>query len=281
MIKVEAHAKVNLTLDVCARRADGYHELKTVMHEIPLADEITLEFSDGGALSCTTNLPYIRSGTNLALRAARAFYERTGIREGLSISIKKRIPVGAGLGGGSADAAAVLRALNVRHGDPVPEGELRSIGAGLGADVPFCMAGGCALCEGIGEKLTPLRTLPRCTLVVIKPPISLSTAEMFAQLDRFPRRRERPDTDGFVAALEAGDLDGLAKRMFNSMELSSVASASEISEIKTGLFTLGALGACMSGSGSSVVGVFRRHETAEKAAAALKTPRREVFVLDM
>lgn len=281
MVKIEARAKVNLTLDVCGKRDDGYHELRTVMHEIPLADELMLTFGEGDTLGCTTNLPFIKSGTNLALRAAKAFYERTGIRESLHIKIMKRIPVGAGLGGGSADAAAMLLALNERHGHPIGDSELRTIGASLGADVPFCMLGGCALCEGIGEVMTPLKTLPSCTMVLVKPQVSLSTAEMFARIDRSPKRRERPDTEGFLAALDAGDLVGLAKRMFNGMETAAAGSASEISEVKNELFRLGALGACMSGSGSSVIGLFDDRELAEGAAAKLKGSRREIFVLDM
>ena len=280
MTSIEANAKINLTLDIVGLRPDGYHELRTVMHEIPLADTITLSF-EGEGVRCITNLPYIKSGTNLALRAANAFYERTGISEGLSIRIKKRIPVGAGLGGGSADAAAVLRFLNGRHGSPLGTDELMRLGAELGADVPFCISGGCALCEGIGERITPLKRLPHCSAVVAKPQTSLSTREMFRRIDRWPRRRERPDTRGFLAALEAGDLDGLAKRMYNSMEPAAASLAGEITEIKTSLLRLGALGACMSGSGSSVAALFDTHAAAQSAAEALCGRDREIFVLDL
>lgn len=279
MLKVEAHAKINLTLDVVGKRPDGYHELRTIMHEIPLCDELTLDF-DAEGLSCTSNLPYIKNGSNLALRAAVSFYEHTGIDEGLRISIEKRTPVGAGLGGGSADAAAVLNALNARHGNPLSKDELLAVGAKLGADVPFCMVGGCALCEGIGERMTKLPTLPHCHIVLVKPAASLSTADMFARLDRMGKNALHPDTDACIAALEAGDLVGLAKRMFNSME-TAAGRVAEIAEVKNGLLRLGALGACMSGSGSSVVGLFSDRASAELAADGCRGYRREVFLLDM
>lgn len=279
MLRIKAHAKINLTLDVVGRRPDGYHELRTIMHEIPLCDELTLDF-DAEGLSCTSNLPYIKDGSNLALRAAKSFYEHTGIEEGLNISIEKRTPVGAGLGGGSADAAAVLNALNSRHGEPLSKEELLAVGAELGADVPFCMIGGCALCEGIGEKMTPLPTLPRCHMVLVKPSVSLSTADMFARLDRQGRNTLHPDTEACIAALRSGDLVGLAKRMFNSMESAAVRVA-EIGEVKNELLRMGALGACMSGSGSSVVGLFCDRDIAEKAADGCRGYRREVFLLDI
>ncbi len=281
MIEIKAYAKVNLTLDVCGKRPDGYHELKTVMHSIPLADTLTLEFSDGDELSCTTDRSFIRNSTNLALRAAKAFYDRTGIREGLHIDIKKRIPVGAGLGGGSADAAAMLKALNDRHCSPLSLEKLCELGTELGADVPFCILGGCALCEGIGEIMTPLKTLPRCHILLVKPQVSLSTAEMFSRIDRAPKRRERPDTNGFLASLDSGDIRELAKRMFNGMESAAASSAPEIGEIKTSMLALSALGACMSGSGSSVIGLYNDRAAADSAALALQGMRREIFVLDI
>lgn len=279
MLKVEAHAKINLTLDVVGKRPDGYHELRTIMHEIPLCDELTLDF-DAEGLSCASNLPYIKNDSNLALRAAVSFYERTGIDEGLRISVEKHTPVGAGLGGGSADAAAVLNALNDRHGDPLSKDELLALGAKLGADVPFCMVGGCALCEGIGEKMTELPTLPRCHIVLVKPAASLSTADMFARLDRMGKNALHPDTDACIAALRSGDLIELAKRMFNSME-SAAGRVAEIAEAKNELLRMGALGACMSGSGSSVVGLFDDRKVAESAADGCRGYRREVFLLDM
>lgn len=279
MLKIEARAKINLTLDVVGKRPDGYHELRTIMHEIPLCDELTLDFAARG-LNCTSNLPYIKNDSNLALRAARSFYERTGIDEGLDIYIEKHIPVGAGLGGGSADAAAVFNALNDRHGNPLSKDELIEIGAKLGADVPFCMAGGCALCEGIGERMTPLPTLPQCYIVLVKPAASLSTADMFARLDRMGKNALHPDTDACIDALRSGNLAGLAKRMFNSME-SAAGRVAEIGEIKNELLRLGALGACMSGSGSSVVGLFDNRCVAESAADGCRGYRREVFLLYM
>lgn len=279
-----ANAKVNLTLDVTSRRTDGYHELATVMHEIPLANDITIQLG-GGTYECTTNLGFIRSDSNVALTAARLFFDRSGIDAGgVKIHIHKRIPVGAGMGGGSADAAAVLRALNDYYSRPFTMNELQTLGASLGADVPFCLAGGAALCEGIGEVITPLPPLSGCGLVVTKPAVSLSTAEMFAWFDRNTsslRRRERPDTPGMVAALQASDADGVARRMFNAMESAAAQKCPDITALHHELLRLGAAGACMTGSGSAVCAIFHDTRDAARVADALRTHFSAVWALEL
>jgi 4-diphosphocytidyl-2-C-methyl-D-erythritol kinase len=223
-IRVSAPAKINLTLDVLGRRPDGYHDLATIMHEIPLSDDITVNIGGEKGIRAVTDVSYIRNDTNVAAKAARLFFEyledhgklsADGI--GILIEIKKKIPVGAGLGGGSADAAAVLKALNSYFGSPLSQSELIGVGASTGADVPFCIAGGCALCEGIGEIITPLPVLSGGYLVLVKPKISISTAELFSGFGS-SKKQIHPDTAGAIKALSEGDLKGVASRAFNALE---------------------------------------------------------------
>ena len=223
-IRTTAPAKINLTLDVLDRRPDGYHNLATIMHQIPLEDEIEVVVGESGGIRAVTNFSYIRNDTNIAAKAAKLFIDELGKEVRITdkhsdilIDIKKKIPVGAGLGGGSADAAAVLKVLNVYFGSPFSMKSLAEIGARVGADVPFCIMGGCALCEGIGEIMTPLERLPSCYLVVVKPRASISTAMLFSEYAS-AKIQERPDTAGAVAALKDGDLGGVARRVFNVLE---------------------------------------------------------------
>ena len=199
-----ACAKLNLTLDVLGKRADGYHELRMVMTSIDLADRLTLEFGSGAGVSIRTNLEFLPSDKrNLAWLAADAFSKTSGKPvDGLSIAIDKHIPVCAGMAGGSSDAAAVLRALNQWAGEPLSPPELARTGEQVGSDVPYCVLGGTALAEGRGERLTALHSLPACWVVVCKPEFSVSTPELFAQIDRVKLRR-RPDTTGMLEALAA------------------------------------------------------------------------------
>ena len=191
-----ACAKLNLTLDVLGKREDGYHEMRMVMTSVDLADRLTLEFGAGAGVSIRTNLGFLPSDRrNLAWAAADAFAKAAGKPvDGLSIAIDKQIPVCAGMAGGSSDAAAVLRALNRWAGEPLPQGALMAAGALVGSDVPYCVLGGTALAEGRGERLTALAALPPCWVVVCKPDFSVSTPELFAQIDRVKLRpgRSRP-----------------------------------------------------------------------------------------
>ncbi len=218
-MEIQAFAKLNLTLDILGKREDGYHDLRMVMQSITLADTLTLEENQGEGLRVSANLRFLPTGEkNLAAAAALRFWEALGREpEDLDIRIEKRIPVCAGMAGGSSDAAAVLRALNQRAGEPFSPRELAKIGERVGSDVPYCVLGGTALAEGRGEMLTPLAPLPRCWVVACKPDFPISTPELFAQADRVKLRR-RPDTAGLVAALEAGDLGGVARRMYNVFE---------------------------------------------------------------
>ena len=277
-----AHAKLNLTLDVLGRRSDGYHDLRMVMTSVALADVITLETGTGDGVRASANLGFLPTGEkNLAASALLRFQEATG-RDlgGAHISLEKHIPVCAGMGGGSSDAAAVLRALNDCTGAGLSLPELARVGEAVGSDVPYCVLGGTALAEGRGEVLTPLAPLPRCTVVVCKPNFSISTPELFAQADRVKLRR-RPDTAGLVAALEAGDLGGVARRMYNVFEdVLPARLYTRVAEIKNDLIQCGALGANMSGSGPTAFGLFDRLEAAQEARACLAQRYRDTFLCE-
>lgn len=278
-MKVSAHAKLNLTLDVLAEREDGYHDLRMVMQSVSLADELTLTCG-GEGVRVSTNLRYLpRNERNLAAVAAHAFWAQTGRPpEGLEIGIVKRIPVCAGLAGGSADAAAVLRALNERAGSPLDRMGLARVGEQVGSDVPYCVLGGTALVEGRGERLTPLPPLPNCHIVICKPPFPISTPELFGQID-CKRLRRRPDTAGILAALETGDLEGVARRLYNVFEdVLSDHRGAEIAEIKQELISAGALGAAMSGTGPTVFGIFAEEQAAAACCQALRESYAETFL---
>ena len=270
-LDVLAYAKLNLSLDVLEKRPDGYHEMRMVMQTVDLCDRLRLETGTGKPLSMRSNLGFLPAdGRNLAAAAALRLAEDTGADwGGLSIALDKTIPVCAGLAGGSADAAAVLRGLNHLAGLHLPPERLEEIGAKVGSDVPYCVRGGTALAEGRGEVLTDLPPLPSCHVVLCKPAFSVPTPELFARLDGI-RIRRRPDTAGLLSALAAGDLAGVARRMYNVFEDAlPPRRAAEIQRLKTELIQQGALGACMSGTGSALFGLFSDGETARRALAAL------------
>ena len=281
-MEIQAFAKLNLTLDILGKREDGYHDLRMVMQSITLADTLTLEENRGEGLRVSANLRFLPTGEkNLAAAAALRFWEALGREpENLDIRIEKRIPVCAGMAGGSSDAAAVLRALNQRAGEPFSPKELARLGERVGSDVPYCVLGGTALAEGRGEVLTPLPPLPRCWVVACKPDFPISTPELFAQADRVKLRR-RPDTAGLVAALEAGDLGGVARRMYNVFEdVLPARLYTRVAEIKNDLIQCGALGANMSGSGPTAFGLFDRLEAAQEARACLAQRYRDTFLCE-
>lgn len=281
-MEIQAFAKLNLTLDILGKREDGYHDLRMVMQSITLADTLTLEENQGEGLRVSANLRFLPTGEkNLAAAAALRFWEVLGREpENLDIRIEKRIPVCAGMAGGSSDAAAVLRALNQRSGEPFSPKELARLGERVGSDVPYCVLGGTALAEGRGEVLTPLPPLPRCWVVACKPDFPISTPELFAQADRVKLRR-RPDTAGLVAALEAGDLGGVARRMYNVFEdVLPARLYTRVAEIKNILIQCGALGANMSGSGPTAFGLFDRLEAAQEARACLTQRYRDTFLCE-
>ncbi len=266
-----AWAKLNLSLDVTGRREDGYHDLAMLMQTISLSDELRLRFREDGQVCAGSNLRYIPGDErNLAVRAALRFLEALGEQgQGLQIDIRKEIPVGAGMGGGSADAAATLRGLNRLYGSPMDRRQLEQVAQKVGSDVAFCVAGGTALARGRGELLTDLKPMPDCRFVVCKPGFSISTPELYQRLDRSPVRIH-PDTAGLLEAVETGDLRALCRRMYNVFEEVDDRRMRTVAEIKGRLLDYRALGALMTGTGSAVFGVFEEEADAEAACAALK-----------
>lgn len=261
-----ARAKINLSLDVLGTREDGYHEMAMVMATVDLADTLTF-FREGEGVRVESQVSFLPTDrTNLAAAAALAFQKATGRTvEPLVIRMDKRIPVCAGTAGGSSDAAAVLRYLNRATGAELSLQELQAIGATVGSDVPYCVMGGTALAEGRGERLTPLPPLPRCAAVLCKPNFSVSTPALFAQLDRCKLRR-RPDTKGILAALEAGDLQGVARRVYDVFEdVLPPRQKQTVERIKNTLVNAGALGAAMTGTGPTVFGLFDDEAAAQTA----------------
>ena len=279
---VLARAKLNLTLDVLGKRPDGYHDLKMVMQSVALADTLTVETGTGEGLEVRTDLSFLPNNEkNLAAAAALAFQTVTG-RDlgGVAIAIEKRIPVCAGMGGGSSDAAAVLRSLERMLGTGQDLAALAGIGERVGSDVPYCILGGTALAEGRGEVLTPLSALPHCHVVICKPAFSISTPELFRAVDGV-RLRCRPDTDGVLAALEAGDLGGVARRMYNVFEdVLPPRQRAEVAAIRAVLVQHGALGANMSGTGPTVFGLFDDADRARSAWEELRQTYRDVFLTE-
>ena len=279
-LTVWAPAKLNLTLDVLGKRADGYHDLRMVMQSVALADRIELKTGTGRGLEVRTNLGFLPSNEkNLAAAAALRLQADSGCQAGgLSICIDKRIPVCAGMGGGSSDAAAVLRALNSALGAGLTVEELAALGMSVGSDVPYCVLGGTALAEGRGERLTPLRPLPACHVVLCKPSFSISTPELFRAVDGV-RIRCRPDTEGVLAALAAGDLGGVARRMYNVFaDVLPARQGAEVERIRAALIGHGALGAAMSGTGPTVFGLFDDEGVAREAWAQLSRLYRDTFL---
>lgn len=265
-----APAKLNLTLEVGEKRSDGYHEVQSVMSCAALYDEVILESGTSGGISMTCDCPGLPlDDTNLCLRAAKLFFKKTGIPcDGLHIELSKRIPMQSGLGGGSADAAAVLRGLRKLYRPEMMIKDLERMAAELGSDVPFCVRSVTAMVRGRGEQLLKLPKLPLCWFVICKPEFSFSTAEMYAKLDE---KDPVPsiDTLGLIKALEYQDMQEISDRLGNCFE-GVLEESSEIFAIKNRLLALGARNACMSGSGSAVYGLFTQEDEAKAAAAELQ-----------
>lgn len=276
-LKQSAPAKVNLALDILGRRPDGYHEMRMVMQTVSLCDTVALEEAgEGFALSARgMALP---SGKTLEQRAAEAFFAAIGRPvPGLRVTLEKKTPAYAGLGGGSADVAALLRLLRQRYAPDISREELEAIGGQIGSDMPFCVRGGTALAEGRGDVLTDLRPLPDCRFVICKPDFDLPTGPMFARL-RFDGDRLRPDVDGMLSALERGDLSGTGNCAGNVFEaVLEPGERREIQRIKEVLLRRGALAAAMSGSGPAVFGLFAPDAETAGAAEDLKRRYAQVF----
>jgi len=275
----QAFAKLNLSLDIVSKMPDGYHNIKTVMQTVSLCDEVTLECVPGEGVCVDPGLPYLPSDErNIAAKAALAFFAHTGIAGyRTNIEIRKTIPVCAGLGGGSADGACVLRMLDRVFSTNLGRRALESLGYDIGADVPFCIAGGTGLAEGRGELLTDLPPLPECSIVICKPPFICSTPELFMRV-KCEKIHARPDTGGIVESLAKGDLYGVARRMYNVFEDVLPRGARDIEDIKYALLDYGAIGAVMTGSGSAVFGLYDSEQRAQEAHEHLKSNYIECYL---
>ncbi len=245
---IEARAKINLTLAVLGRRADGYHELDTIMHTISLADTVEIARADTLSLALSAGAAPLGK-ENLMMRAAAWFFAETGIAGGAAMRLWKRIPQEAGLGGGSADAAAVLRGLNDLYGKPFPVSELAKRAAAIGADVPFCVLGGAARCRGIGEKLTPLPAWEGISLLIVRPAVSVSTRAAYAALDESGAARENK-TDAAAEALREKNFPKLAASLANDFEAALFPGAPALAAASAELKAFG-FPARMTGSGSA------------------------------
>ena len=271
MIQEYAYAKLNLTLDVLAKRDDGYHDMMMVMQTVSVCDSIQISRAEESGIRTSCNFYYIPTdGRNLAARAAKVFLEHIGEPEqGIEIRLKKDIPVGAGMAGGSADAAAVLRGMNSLYGRPLNRGQLEELAGEVGSDVAFCVAGGTVLASGRGEILEDLEPMPDCSIVICKPGFSISTPELFRKLDQM-NMRHHPDTEGMLTAIRDGSLNEMGKRMYNVFEEVDDRRMRSVGEIKSVLLDYGALGSMMTGTGSAVFGIYIDREAAEKCAEKLR-----------
>ena len=276
----QALAKVNLALDILGARPDGYHELRMVMQTVSLHDTVSVQETEGDFTLHVDGESFRPGETSMEERAAEAFFRAVGrSMPGISVTLKKRIPAYAGLGGGSADVAAVLRSLRQQYCPDMPEAELERIGLTVGSDVPFCIRGGTALAAGRGERLTDLPPLPPCWLVLCKPSFGIPTPELFALADTRQYLR-RPDIEGMHLALRQGYLEGIAAKLCNVFEELLPPQYNEVFVIKERLLTLGALNASMSGSGPTVFGIFRIREAAEREAQALEREYTKTYLAE-
>lgn len=271
-----AYAKINLTLDIIGRRADGYHLLQMVMQSVSLCDRLRItEGKPGIRILCgRPDVPCDESNT--VYKAAAAFFAHANIEPNVAIEIHKKIPSQAGLGGGSADAAAVLHQLNRMRHTGYSRGTLCDIGVKAGADVPFCILGGTALAEGIGDRLTLLPPMPYCFFVICKPPVGVNTGKAYALADSMASAE--PHTDKMLEAIRSGSLEAIAGSIGNDFE--RVVPLDDVSSIERIMKRKGALGACMTGSGSAVYGVFQNIDAAQSCQKELAEQYTDVFLCE-
>lgn len=266
----KAYAKINIGLDVLRRREDGYHEVRMIMQTVDICDDLLFERTTKPGIELRTDhaeLPV--DGDNLICRAAKLLFQDKGIKEGVKITLTKRIPIAAGMAGGSSDAAAAMHGLNELFDMGYSIQELQRLGVRLGADIPYCLVGGTMLSEGIGEILSKLPSPPDCHLVVAKPDINVSTGFVYGNLYA-DRLTWHPDIDGMIAALHAGDLRGVTDRLGNVLETVTIKEYPVIERIKELMRHVGAENALMSGSGPTVFGIFTHEDTARRAARAVE-----------
>lgn len=282
-LELKALAKINLGLDVLGKRENGYHDVRMIMQSIYLYDTVKIEKTQNREISIISNLAYLPSDEdNIAYRAADLLREEFDIQEGVRITLNKHIPVAAGLAGGSSDAAAVLFGMNRMFRLGLKPAELMERGVSLGADVPYCIMRGTVLAEGIGETLTPLPAMPKCTVLIAKPPISVSTKMVYEALDA-EEIASHPDIDGIMEGLKANDLRQVAGCMGNVLEGVTIPMYPVIEQIRQEMLQCGAIGAMMSGSGPTVFGLFENRAQARNAQKNIreKALAKQVYVTNI
>ena len=279
LIERKAYAKINLGLDVVRRLPNGYHEVRMIMQTVGICDVLTFKKADTGITLLVDNEELPTDGNNLICKAAKMLLETAGIQGGVSITLEKHIPIAAGMAGGSTDAAAAFLGINELYEIGYTIEQLKELGVKIGADVPYCIQGGTALAEGIGEVLQALPTPPTCHLVIAKPDINVSTKFVYENL-RANELEYHPDIDGMIHALKNGDLKGITDRLGNVLETVTVPAYPIIDEIKKTMMGAGAEGSLMSGSGPTVFGLFTDLEKANHAAEMIKSLElaKQVFV---
>ena len=276
-LEVRAYAKINLGLDVVRRLENGYHEVRMIMQTIDLFDTLTLHKTAGEISLQTDSAEIPTDGDNLVCKAARLFKEETKVEGGIAVRLTKRIPVAAGLAGGSTDAAALLRGLNTLYETGLSVEQLCAMGVKLGADVPYCIIGGTAIAEGIGEVLTKLPDAPPMQLLLAKPDIAVSTKYVYENL-KLSELDSHPDIQGIAEAIRRGDREGILCRMDNVLQSVTEKQYPVVTKIKHSMEESGALKTLMSGSGPTVFGIFDSKEAAFSAKEKLSDQIKQVFV---
>lgn len=268
----KAYGKINIGLDVLRKRSDGYHEVKMIMQTVSLYDRITITRNKNSSdIVLETNLNFLPTNeNNIVYKAAKLIKDEFGISDGLSIKLEKHIPVAAGMAGGSTDAAATLELLNTMYSLNLSKDDLMKRAVTLGADVPYCILKGTALSEGIGEVLTPLKQLMPCYILIVKPPIYVSTKFVYENL-RINELKSHPDIDGIVDAISSGDLETMSQKMGNVLESVTEDNYPVISSIKKLMTQNGAISSLMSGSGPTVFGIYDNEDKINQAATFFKT----------
>lgn len=278
-IKLPAPAKINIALDILGKRPDGYHEVRMLMQQIKLHDTVLIERSES-SINVSCNNPLVPQDCgNIAYKAAKLLLDSAGITSGIKIKIDKRIPMAAGLAGGSTDAAAVLKGINELFALGLSMEQLAQIGVKAGADVPFCIKGGTMLSEGIGEILTPVSPLQGVFLIVVCPHINVSTQWVYQQL-RLDRISQRPDFKLLLDSIGLRDIAKISASLVNVLETVTIEKYGIIRDIKENLVSAGALGSLMSGSGPSVFGIFDSFETAKAACEIISHEGWDVFLTE-
>lgn len=280
IIRLKAYAKINLGLDVVRKRADGYHEVRMIMQTIGLYDKVTLSRMNNSGVCLRTNLHYLPTDeNNLVYKAISMIQKEYNISHGVLVHLEKKIPVAAGMAGGSSDAAAALYGMNKLFQLRIPQNELMDLGLRLGADVPYCLLRGTALSEGIGEELTTLPPFPGCYVLIVKPGINVSTKYVYENL-RLDESIIHPDIDGIITCVKRKDLYGACEKFGNVLESVTVKDYPIIEEIKAAMKTTGCITSLMSGSGPTVFGLYDDLKKAERAFYQFKVSNlgKQVFL---